>query len=125
MTEDPSLYQYNEPKTWTEVRDLIQNVAADIASGKELFFLDKISDLEKAALMDNISDIKYEKGTCLSGSDDSCAGVFLIRSGTHRVYMLSEDGKDLTTFSSETRRNLYPLSVHAYQADTFEVFDRG
>ena len=61
-------------------------------------FWDKMSDLEKEALMDNISDIKYEKGTCLSGSDDSCAGVFLIRSGTLRVYMLSEDGKDLTLF---------------------------
>ena len=65
---------------------------------KSFSFWDKISDLEKAALMDNISDIKYEKGTCLSGSDDSCAGVFLIRSGTLRVYMLSEDGKDLTLF---------------------------
>ncbi len=61
-------------------------------------FWSKMSDLEKEALMDNISDIRYEKGTCLSGSDDSCAGVFLIRSGTLRVYMLSEDGKDLTLF---------------------------
>ena len=65
-------------------------------------FWDKMSDLEKEALMDNISDIKYEKGTCLSGSDDSCAGVFLIRSGTLRVYMLSEDGKDLTLFRLES-----------------------
>ena len=66
---------------------------------EEIFpFWDKLSDLEKEALMDNISDIRYEKGTCLSGSDDSCAGVFLIRSGTLRVYMLSEDGKDLTLF---------------------------
>ena len=65
-------------------------------------FWDKMSDLEKEALMDNISDIKYEKGTCLGGSDDSCAGVFLIRSGTLRVYMLSEDGKDLTLFRLES-----------------------
>lgn len=61
-------------------------------------FWDKISDVERDAIMDNISDIRYEKGTCLSGSDDSCAGVFLVRSGTLRVYMLSEDGKDLTLF---------------------------
>jgi CRP/FNR family transcriptional regulator len=65
---------------------------------KSFPFWDKLSDLEKKVLMDNISDIRYEKGTCLSGSDDSCAGVFLIRSGTLRVYMLSEDGKDLTLF---------------------------
>jgi len=77
---------------------LIQNGQLISLLEKSFSFWDKISDLEKAALMDNISDIKYEKGTCLSGSDDSCAGVFLIRSGTLRVYMLSEDGKDLTLF---------------------------
>lgn len=77
---------------------MIQNGQLISLLEKSFSFWDKISDLEKAALMDNISDIKYEKGTCLSGSDDSCAGVFLIRSGTLRVYMLSEDGKDLTLF---------------------------
>ena len=61
-------------------------------------FWEKLSDLEKDALINNVSEIRYEKGTWLSGSDDSCAGVFLIRSGTLRVYMLSEDGKDLTLF---------------------------
>ncbi len=77
---------------------MIQNGQLISLLEKSFSFWDKISDLEKEALMENISDIKYEKGTCLSGSDDSCAGVFLIRSGTLRVYMLSEDGKDLTLF---------------------------
>jgi CRP/FNR family transcriptional regulator len=85
-------------KLGPEVRDLIQNGQLISLLEKSFSFWDKISDLEKEALMENISDIKYEKGTCLSGSDDSCAGVFLIRSGTLRVYMLSEDGKDLTLF---------------------------
>jgi len=81
-----------------EVRDLI-NDGPLISLLKESFsFWDKMSDLEKEALVNNISDIRYEKGTCISGSDDSCAGVFLIRSGTLRVYMLSEEGKDLTLF---------------------------
>ncbi len=65
---------------------------------KSFPFWNKLSDPEKAALLDNISDIRYEKGTSLSGSDDSCAGVFLVRSGTLRVYMLSDEGKDLTLF---------------------------
>lgn len=77
---------------------MIQNGQLIFILEKSFSFWNKISDLEKKALMDNISDIRYEKGTCLSGSDDSCAGVFLIRSGTLRVYMLSEDGKDLTLF---------------------------
>lgn len=65
---------------------------------KSLPFWKKINSNERDAIIDNISDIRYEKGTCLSGSDDTCAGVFLVRSGTLRVYMLSEDGKDLTLF---------------------------
>ncbi len=65
---------------------------------KSLPFWNKINSNERDAIIDNISDIRYEKGTCLSGSDDTCAGVFLVRSGTLRVYMLSEDGKDLTLF---------------------------
>ena len=77
---------------------MIQNGQLISLLEKSFPFWDKLSDLEKKALMDNISDIRYEKGTCLSGSDDSCAGVFLIRSGTLSVYMLSEDGKDLTLF---------------------------
>ena len=65
---------------------------------KSLPFWNKINSNERDAIIHNISDIRYEKGTCLSGSDDSCAGVFLVRSGTLRVYMLSEEGKDLTLF---------------------------
>ncbi len=68
---------------------------------ESLPFWEKMGAIEQEALINNISDIKYEKGICLNGSDDSCAGVFLIRSGTLRVYMLSEDGKDLTLFRLE------------------------
>jgi CRP/FNR family transcriptional regulator len=84
-----------------EVCDLIRNGQLVSLLEKSFSFWDKLSDHEKEALTDNISDMRYEKGTYLNGSDDSCAGVFLIRSGTLRVYMLSEDGKDLTLFRLE------------------------
>ena len=48
-------------KLGPEVRDLIQNGQLISLLEKSFSFWDKISDLEKAALMDNISDIKYEK----------------------------------------------------------------
>ena len=41
---------------------MIQNGQLISLLEKSFSFWDKISDLEKAALMDNISDIKYEKG---------------------------------------------------------------
>lgn len=77
---------------------MIQNGPLISLFEESFSFWDKISDIEREAIMDNTSDIIYEKGICLSGSDDSCAGVFFVRSGTLRVYMLSEEGKDFTLF---------------------------
>lgn len=77
---------------------MIRSESLESLLPKSLPFWKKINSNERDAIIDNISDIRYEKGTCLSGSDDTCAGVFLVRSGTLRVYMLSEDGKDLTLF---------------------------
>jgi CRP/FNR family transcriptional regulator len=77
---------------------LIRSEPLESLLPKSLPFWNKINSNERDAIIHNISDIRYEKGTCLSGSDDSCAGVFLVRSGTLRVYMLSEEGKDLTLF---------------------------
>ncbi|MDD4160340.1 MAG: Crp/Fnr family transcriptional regulator [Synergistaceae bacterium] len=77
---------------------MIRSAALTAILEDSFSFWNKISDLERESIMDSISDVRYEKGSCLSGSDDSCAGVFLVRSGTLRVYMLSEDGKDLTLF---------------------------
>jgi len=77
---------------------LIRSEPLESLLPKSLPFWKKINSNERDAIINNISDIRYEKGTCLSGSDDSCAGVFLVRAGTLRVYMLSEEGKDLTLF---------------------------
>ena len=99
MTGEAGMQQFMQTAHFgLEVYDLIHDGPLISLMEKSFSFWDKLSDLEKEALKGNVSDIKYEKGTCLSGSDDSCAGVFLIRSGTLRVYMLSEDGKDLTLF---------------------------
>ena len=103
MTGEAGMQQFMQTAHFgLEVYDLIHDGPLISLMEKSFSFWDKLSDLEKEALKGNVSDIKYEKGTCLGGSDDSCAGVFLIRSGTLRVYMLSEDGKDLTLFRLES-----------------------
>lgn len=78
-----------------------RNGPLELLLEESLPFWEKISDAEKKAVIENTSDIMYEKGACLNGSDDSCAGVFLVRRGTLRVYMLSDEGKDLTLFRLE------------------------
>ncbi|NLD05803.1 MAG: hypothetical protein GX672_07925, partial [Synergistaceae bacterium] len=61
---------------------MIRSESLESLLPKSLPFWKKINSNERDAIIDNISDIRYEKGTCLSGSDDTCAGVFLVRSGT-------------------------------------------
>lgn len=68
-------------------------------------FWTKLSEHEKEFLLNNVSDFRYTKGTLISGNSDSCAGVLLLQTGTLRVYMLSDEGKDLTLF------RLYPGDV--------------
>ncbi|MEZ4358471.1 MAG: Crp/Fnr family transcriptional regulator [Eubacteriales bacterium] len=61
-------------------------------------FWDKLSSNEQEFFMNNVLDLKYESGTTLHGGDDDCLGLILIRNGTIRTYMLSNEGKEITLF---------------------------
>lgn len=63
-----------------------------------LTFWDKLNDKEKLLLKNNTRPIKYKKGENLHGSDRECLGLMLIRTGELRVYILSEEGRDVTLY---------------------------
>ena len=95
-----------------------RNGPLELLLEESLPFWEKISDAEKKAVIENTSDIMYEKGACLNGSDDSCAGVFLVRRGTLRVYMLSDEGKDLTLFDLVTPCGLPGVTATSLHRET-------
>lgn len=64
----------------------------------KLEFWDKLSTEEKNNLEKNISKVFYKKGYNLHSSEDECLGVLLIKKGELRVYILSEDGREITLF---------------------------
>ena len=68
---------------------------------EHLTFWDKLSDSEKQLLINNISTIKYDKGENLHGGDKECVGLILVKSGGLRVYILSEEGRDITLYRLE------------------------
>lgn len=63
-----------------------------------LDFWDKLSDVEKSMIENNITKVSYNTGFNLHSTDNECLGVLLIKSGGLRVYILSEDGREVTLY---------------------------
>ncbi len=84
-------------------------------------FWGKLSPQDKAFLCQNTKEILYSKGANIHDGNE-CTGVVIVRTGCLRVYMLSEQGKEITLY------RLYPgdmcmLSASCVlQSITFDVF---
>lgn len=63
-----------------------------------LTFWDKLSETQKNFIVDNIVPVQYKKGITIHNGDNDCVGVLLIKKGELRIYMLSEEGKDITLY---------------------------
>lgn len=61
-------------------------------------FWKHLSTNEQELLLQNIKKVVYKKGHNLHSADNECLGVLLIKSGELRVYMLSEDGREITLY---------------------------
>lgn len=65
---------------------------------KHLSFWDKLNEDEKKLITNNTNMIKYNKGEILHNADNECLGLVLIKTGGLRVYILSEDGREVTLY---------------------------
>ena len=65
---------------------------------EHLTFWEKLNDTEKQLIENNVSTVKYSKGENLHGVDKECVGLILIKTGELRVYILSEEGRDVTLY---------------------------
>lgn len=65
---------------------------------RELFpFWDTISEKERDYICENTRALTYKKGTKAHDGNE-CSGVIFIKSGCLRVYILSEEGKEITLY---------------------------
>ena len=65
---------------------------------KDIFpFWSEISDEDRDYICLNSYALSYPKGTTIHDGT-GCSGVILVRKGCLRVYMMSEDGKDITLY---------------------------
>ncbi|WP_330588006.1 Crp/Fnr family transcriptional regulator [Anaerocolumna sedimenticola] len=49
-------------------------------------------------MINNISPVHYEKGSRVHSGENDCIGVLLIKKGELRIYILSEEGKEVTLY---------------------------
>lgn len=61
-------------------------------------FWKHLSNQEQETLLQNISLVTYPKGTAIHNGNQDCIGVLLVKSGTLRTYMLSEEGREITLY---------------------------
>lgn len=60
-------------------------------------FWNEISKTEKEFICNHSTDIVYKKGTTIHDSTE-CSGVIFVQNGCLRVYMMSDEGKDITLY---------------------------
>ena len=65
---------------------------------KALDFWERLSDAEKALILNNTKEITYEQGQIIHSADQNCIGVVIVKSGGLRTYILSEDGREITLY---------------------------
>jgi len=88
---------------------------------KEIFpFWNDITESEREVLCQNSFALSYPKGTTIHDGTD-CSGVFFIRSGCLRVYMMSEDGKEVTLYRLHEGDMCMLSSSCVLQTITFDI----
>lgn len=63
-----------------------------------LTFWDKLNESQKNLLINNIMPVHYDKGTRIHSGENDCIGVILIKKGELRIYILSDEGKEITLY---------------------------
>ena len=83
-------------------------------------FSDLISQEDKNHICDNTRSVSYKKATTIHDGNE-CSGVFLVRSGSLRVYIMSDEGKDITLYRLHKGDMCMLAASCVLQAITFDV----
>lgn len=66
--------------------------------GTYFLFWDKLTENEKVLLQSNIITKKYKQGESIHNGDNDCIGIFSVKCGSLRTYILSDEGKEITLY---------------------------
>ena len=85
-------------------------------------FFPRLSPSERSLLLQSTTSVSYKKGTSIHRADYKCLGLLLVKTGSLRVYIMSEDGREITLY------RIYPGELCILSAScvlssiTFDVY---
>ncbi|WP_245611961.1 cyclic nucleotide-binding domain-containing protein [endosymbiont 'TC1' of Trimyema compressum] len=72
-----------------------------------LVFWKNLSEKEKATINNNTTLLNYKKGESIHSPLNECTGFIVVQKGILRVYILSEEGKEITLFRVNKARYVF------------------
>jgi len=66
--------------------------------GEYLPFWNKLTEKQRMLLKEKAREARFEKGMLVHGGADGCSGLLLVTAGQLRVFMLSDEGRELTLY---------------------------
>ena len=83
-------------------------------------FWNEISDADRECICQNSHAVSFSKGEHIHDGNE-CSGVIFVRSGSLRLYMMSDDGKDITLYRLHEGDMCMLSASCVLEAITFEV----
>ena len=84
-------------------------------------FWNQMNDEDRETFIRSSQCIKFEKGRNIHDGND-CTGVILVKSGSLRLYLLSEDGKEITLYRIFPGEMCILSASCVLDSITFDVF---
>lgn len=84
-------------------------------------FWDELDEHDRDAFITAAHSVSFAKGTNIHDGNE-CTGVILVKSGSLRLYMLSEDGKEITLYRLFAGDMCILSASCVLSAITFDVF---
>ena len=84
-------------------------------------FWEQLTAADRELLCDNAVSVRFAKGDLLHDAGE-CTGIMLVRSGSLRVYMLSESGKEITLYRLFAGEVCMLSASCVIESITFDVF---
>lgn len=80
-----------------------------------------ITEEEKELIEKNLQSINYKKGDFILDKSEGCFGIILVKKGSLRIHILSEDGRDITLYRIKSGNMCMLSSSCLVDAITFDV----
>lgn len=88
---------------------------------KHLTFWDSLSNAQRATLAHASKMESFEKGQTLHSNDMDCIGLLIVKSGMLRIYITSEEGRQITLYRLEEGEICILSASCALRTITFDV----